>query len=69
MGLSLITEKHLEMNGKRPGDIRIQRKTGQTRNFSQPILDTRHSASVCTVCQGPRLGVGDPHWDRVSCGC
>lgn len=58
MGLSLITEKHLEMNGKRPADIRIQRRTGQTRNFSKPILDTRHSASVRTGCQGPGLGLG-----------
>ena len=68
MGLSSITEKHLEMNGKRPVDTRIQRRTGQTRNFSQPILDTRHSASVRSV-PGPGLGLGSPQWDRASRGC
>lgn len=45
-GLSLTTEKHLETNGKRPVDIRIQTKTDPTRNFLQRILDTSHFASV-----------------------
>ena len=53
VGLSLITEKHSETNGKRLVDIKIQTKTDQTRNFLQPILDTSHSASVRTVHQGP----------------
>lgn len=44
--LSLITEKFLEMSGKRLVDIRIQRKTDQVKNFLQPILDTSSCARV-----------------------
>lgn len=42
----MITEKPLEMNGKRLVVIWIQTKTGQMQSFSQPILDTSFSAAV-----------------------
>ena len=64
MELSLITERHLEMNGKRLADIRIQTKTDQMKNFLQPILDTSSSAKVRTRALVAFL-VWACYWNRV----